>query len=67
VDVIHTEAASDIFDGISYGKGASWLNQAFNLFGREVFQVGLASYFKEFAYKNSTLDDFIRHMGDAAK
>jgi len=26
VDVIHTEAAQDIFDGISYGKGAAWLN-----------------------------------------
>lgn len=25
-EVIHTVAADDIFDGISYGKGASWLN-----------------------------------------
>jgi len=25
-DVIHTDSARDIFDGISYGKGASWLN-----------------------------------------
>ena len=29
VDVPHTEMACDIFDGISYGKGASWLNQTF--------------------------------------
>ena len=26
VEVIHTEAAFDMFDGISYGKGAAWLN-----------------------------------------
>ena len=25
-DVLHTEAAMDIFDGISYGKGDAWLN-----------------------------------------
>lgn len=53
LDVPHTEAANDIFDGISYGKGAAWLNQTFHLYGREVFKVGIASYFKEFAFKNS--------------
>jgi len=26
MDCIHTESAQDIFDGISYGKGAAWLN-----------------------------------------
>ena len=67
VDVIHTEAAQDIFDGISYGKGASWLNQTFYQFGRDVFSVGVESYFKEFAFKNTKLDDFIKHMEAAAK
>jgi len=66
-EVIHTDSARDIFDGISYGKGASWLNQTFFLFGREVFKKGIASYFKEFAYSNSTLDDFVRHLDDASK
>lgn len=67
VDVPHTKVAQDNFDGISYGKGASWLKAAFNLFGREIFLTGLASYFKEFQFKNSTLDDFLRHMSDAGK
>ena len=67
VEVIHTEMAQDIFDGISYGKGASWLNQMFNYFGREVFKVGVASYFKEFSFKNTELSDFIKHMAAAAK
>ena len=66
VDVIHTEAAQDIFDGISYGKGASWLNQTFNFFGREVFKVGIKTYFQEYAFQNTELSDFLRHMSEAA-
>ena len=66
-DVIHTEAAQDIFDGISYGKGASFLNQMFKYFGREVFSKGIKTYFEEFSFKNTTLDDFIGHMDRAAK
>lgn len=66
MDVIHTESATDIFDGISYGKGASWLNQTFHFFGREVLKAGLASYFKEYSFKNTSLDDFIKHLSEAA-
>jgi len=66
LDVIHSDAAQDIFDGISYGKGAAWLNQTFHYFGREVFKVGLASYFKEFSYKNTSLEDFLGHLSAAA-
>jgi aminopeptidase N len=67
VEVIHTESACDIFDGISYGKGASWLNQTFFYFGREVFKEGLKNYFKEFSFKNAELKDFIRHISDAGR
>lgn len=67
LEVIHTEQAQDIFDGISYGKGASWLNQTFHYFGREVFKQGIASYFKEYAYQNTQLPDFIRHFDEAAQ
>lgn len=66
VEVIHTEAAFDMFDGISYGKGAAWLNQILNLFGRDIFKAGVASYFAEFAFKNTRLEDFILHFNNAA-
>lgn len=66
VEVPDSDAADDIFDGISYGKGAAFLNQAFFLFGREVFLIGLASYFKEYAFQNTQLADFVRHMSNAA-
>lgn len=39
----------------------------FNYFGREVFSVGIASYFKEYSFKNTELPDFIKHMAAAAK
>lgn len=67
VDVKHTEMADDIFDGISYGKGASWLNQTFYQFGRGVFSEGIKTYFAEYSFKNTKLEDFIRHMNMAAK
>jgi len=55
-----------MFDGISYGKGAAWLNQFLTLFGRDTFKAGVASYFKEYSWKNTSLPDFIRHMDAAA-
>ena len=67
VEVSDTDKGQNMFDGISYGKGAAWLNQSFHLFGREVFQKGIASYFKEFSWKNTKLEDFINHMDIAAK
>jgi aminopeptidase N len=39
----------------------------FKYFGREVFSRGIKSYFEEFSFKNTTLDDFIGHMDKAAK
>jgi len=66
-DVADTDVAREIFDGISYGKGGAWLRQTFFLYGMEVFNKGIVSYFTEFAYKNSTLDDFLRHFDAAAK
>jgi aminopeptidase N len=43
-----------MFDGISYGKGASFLKQLLHYFGEEVIVEGLRSYFKKYAFKNTT-------------
>ena len=66
-DVVHTGVAEDIFDGISYGKGASLMKQMWHLWGRNMFKQGLKTYFEEFSFKNTTLDDFYRHMSLAQK
>lgn len=62
-----TADAEDIFDGISYGKGASWLRQLIYLFGKEAFALGLKNYFKKFSFKNTILSDFVGELASAAK
>lgn len=67
LEVIHTEQAIDIFDAISYGKGAQWLKQVYRLFGREAFREGIKLYFQKFAMQNTFLDDFIDCMHEVTK
>lgn len=54
-----TSDAQDIFDGISYGKGAAFLHQMIFYWGEELLREGLKHYFARYAYKNTTLQDFI--------
>jgi len=54
------------FDGITYGKGASVLQQLPHYLGEENFRIGVSNYLKKFSYKNTDLDDFIGELGKAA-
>ena len=63
----NTEDAQNIFDGISYGKGASFLKQLFYFFGEDVLKAGLKSYFTRYAFGNTELGDFLAELGKAAK
>lgn len=47
------------FDGISYAKGASVLQQLVEHVGRENFIKGLRVYFTKHAFKNTTLNDLM--------
>ena len=47
------------FDGISYAKGASVLQQLVEHVGRENFIKGLRIYFTKHAFKNTTLHDLM--------
>jgi aminopeptidase N len=47
------------FDGISYAKGASVLQQLVAHVGRDNFIAGLRKYFAKHAYQNTTLSDLI--------
>ncbi|NRA60820.1 MAG: aminopeptidase N [Psychrobium sp.] len=64
--VATTADAMSNFDGITYGKGASVLKQVPKYLGEENFRRGVSNYLKEFAYKNTTLDDFINSLAKAA-
>src|SRR5262249_36136377 len=54
-----TDSAFANFDGITYGKGASVLKQLAFYIGEDAFREGVRHYFKDYAYSNTQLSDFI--------
>ncbi|WP_243678152.1 M1 family aminopeptidase [Vulcanisaeta distributa] len=58
VPISSEEEAFEIFDDISYGKGASLLRMLENYVGEEDFRRGgLGNYLRKYAYSNATEDD----------
>jgi Aminopeptidase N len=51
------EEAEQIFDEISYGKGASILRMIESYLGEEVFMKGIREYLNKFKYSNATGND----------
>ena len=51
---------------ITYPKGASALRQLVHLVGEDAFVTALRRYFAEHAWGNTTLDDLVRAVEDAA-
>ncbi|MSX61404.1 MAG: aminopeptidase N, partial [Actinobacteria bacterium] len=58
-DMIGIETVNANFDGITYAKGASVLQQLVAHVGRDNFITGLQNYFAKHAFKNTTLDDLL--------
>jgi aminopeptidase N len=58
-DIVDTEAVRTHFDGITYAKGASVLQQLVAWVGDEAFFSGIKDYFQRHAYGNATLADFL--------
>ena len=54
------------FDGISYAKGASVLQQLVAHVGRDNFIAGLRKYFAKHAYQNTELSDLITELQAAS-
>lgn len=59
VPVVSTNDFFNVFDAITYDKGASVLNQLSHYIGREDFRLGVSNYLKEHAWENTELDDFM--------
>lgn len=59
VDMYDLEAVKTNFDGITYAKGASVLQQLVAYVGIEAFVAGLRKYFEKHAWGNTTLNDLI--------
>ncbi|WP_193162450.1 aminopeptidase N [Microbulbifer hainanensis] len=64
--VANTDEAFSNFDGITYGKGGSVLEQLPYYLGKEAFRQGVSSYLKDFSFGNAELKDFMGHLGRAA-
>ncbi len=61
-----TEHAAANFDGITYGKGASTLKQLRFSLGEDDFREGLQRYFQKYAYRNTSIHDFIKMLAEAS-
>ncbi|NDA79557.1 MAG: aminopeptidase N [Actinobacteria bacterium] len=59
VDMHDLEAVRTNFDGITYAKGASVLQQLVAHVGKENFVAALKKYFAKHAWKNTTLNDLL--------
>ncbi len=66
-DVIDINATVNHFDAITYSKGASVLRQLSYYIGEKNFKKGIQNYFKEHAYTNTTLVQFIASLEKASK
>lgn len=57
VEINHAGEIDEIFDAISYRKGASVIRMLESYLGAECFQKSLASYIKRHAYSNAKTED----------
>lgn len=57
VEVKHVKEIDEIFDAISYSKGASVIRMLQNYLGADAFQKGLIEYVKKFSFKNASTND----------
>jgi alanyl aminopeptidase len=57
---------ANVFDGITYNKGAAVLNMFERYVGAETFQKGVREYLRSRAYGNATSKDFVAAIAKAA-
>jgi puromycin-sensitive aminopeptidase len=56
----------EIFDAISYSKGASTIRMLHNYIGDEAFRLGLHNYLDKFKYKNTLTEDLWEELSRAS-
>src|SRR5881398_4246202 len=64
--VKNPEEIEELFDEISYGKGASILRMIEAYIGPDKFQNGVAKYLQEFRYSNASGSDLWNHLEQAS-
>ncbi|KAM3870229.1 aminopeptidase N-like [Diretmus argenteus] len=64
-DIQKPAQISELFDAISYSKGASVLRMLSDFLTEDVFKFGLSTYLNTFAYGNTVYTDLWDHLQDA--
>lgn len=67
VEVMHPAEISEIFDRVSYSKGASVLRMLHEYLGPKAFQEGLQFYLKKHAYGNTQTEDLWKALEKTSK
>jgi len=65
-DIVDTESVRLNFDGITYAKGGSVLRQLAAYVGETAFRDGIREYFKDFAWANASLADFLAALSQSS-
>mmetsp|Transcript_2941 Transcript_2941/g.13828 ORF Transcript_2941/g.13828 Transcript_2941/m.13828 type:complete len:688 (-) Transcript_2941:883-2946(-) len=66
VEINDATEVNEIFDAISYLKGASVIRMLANYLTVDVFKQGLITYLKEFSYSNAATGDLWQHLETAS-
>uniref|UniRef100_A0A3Q3EQT3 Aminopeptidase n=1 Tax=Labrus bergylta TaxID=56723 RepID=A0A3Q3EQT3_9LABR len=61
-DVLKPEDISQLFDSITYSKGAAVLRMLSEFITEDVFSKGLHTYLEEFKYQNTVYTDLWKHL-----
>lgn len=64
--VERAEQATELFDAITYYKGAAVMRMLEAFLGHEPFRAGMRSYMRQFREKNARGADLWRHLGSAS-
>jgi aminopeptidase N len=65
-DMVDIESVHQNFDGITYAKGASVLRQLVAWVGQDEFLAGCRAYFRDHAWGNADLADFLAALEEAS-
>ena len=66
VHVNHPLHVDEIFDDISYNKGASLVRMVYKYIGEEDFSKGMNMYLSKYQYKNASTDDLWKVLEEAS-
>lgn len=67
IDVNHPAEISEIFDAVSYSKGASVIRMLAGYIGESAFKKGLRAYLQKHSYGNALTEDLWKALQKASK